>query len=246
MAFFVICASLKQPGEFSLSTWKNPLRTPQRSAGLAFVGRHPRRFSLSCVSKSSGTEEESKPSGSRAARKLRWTVRSGNDGDMKTITSWISKRTRFPFLMDPKNFVVAFRDEDAELIGCAQIRRIPNIQAGDGGYVYTEFVKELSSIFVEDEYKKEGVETALINALIPTVTYPLFVVCEEGRTQFFEKFGFKPASPEDVPVSLQVGVFLRRLTSSVPTEGNLVLLILTDEKPKAPKSNYQKVEYRKR
>lgn len=91
-----------------------------------------------------------------------------------------------PMDLNWKHFIVAETDEGA-FIGCAQLK--PH---KDGSL-------ELASLAVEDAFRGQGVAQALIEQLMAQAPRPLYLMCRPELGVFYERFGFKVISTEDMP-----------------------------------------------
>jgi N-acetylglutamate synthase-like GNAT family acetyltransferase len=91
-----------------------------------------------------------------------------------------------PMGLDWKRFVVAVNDRD-EMIGCGQLK--PHGQE----------VLELASIAVYPEHQGKGVARAIIEHLLKDSPRPLYLMCQSSLGPFYERFGFRGISYEEMP-----------------------------------------------
>jgi N-acetylglutamate synthase-like GNAT family acetyltransferase len=73
------------------------------------------------------------------------------------------------------------------VIGCGQIK--PH---GDGS-------REIASIVVDPDWRKQGVARAVIECLIKDNPGELFLMCRSALGPFYVKFGFSSLSFEEMP-----------------------------------------------
>jgi N-acetylglutamate synthase-like GNAT family acetyltransferase len=91
-----------------------------------------------------------------------------------------------PMGLEWKRFVVAVNDRD-EMIGCGQLK--PHGQE----------VLELASIAVYPDYRGKGVARAVIEHLLQDSARPLYLMCQTSLGPFYERFGFRGISYEEMP-----------------------------------------------
>jgi len=91
-----------------------------------------------------------------------------------------------PMGLDWKRFVVAVNDHD-EMIGCGQLKP------------HGQDVLELASIAVYPEHQGKGVARAIIEHLLKDSSRPLYLMCQSSLGPFYEKFGFRGISYEEMP-----------------------------------------------
>lgn len=113
-------------------------------------------------------------------------VRPARESESAQIRDLIYSVGINPMGLDWKRFVVAANDRD-EMIGCGQIK--PHGQA----------VLELASIAVYPEYRGQGVARAIIEHLLKDSPRPVYLMCESSLGTFYEKFGFRGISYEEMP-----------------------------------------------
>ena len=91
-----------------------------------------------------------------------------------------------PMDLDWKRFVVAVNDRD-EMIGCGQLKP------------HGKEILELASLAVYPEHQGKGVARAIIEYLLKDGPRPLYLMCESSLGPFYEKFGFRGISYEEMP-----------------------------------------------
>ena len=114
------------------------------------------------------------------------TIRRAREAESPQIRDLIHQVGINPLGLDWKRFVVAVNDQD-EMLGCGQLK--PHAGA----------ILELASIAVYPEQQGKGVARAIIEHLLQDSPRPLFLMCESGIGPFYEKFGFRPISYEEMP-----------------------------------------------
>jgi amino-acid N-acetyltransferase len=98
-----------------------------------------------------------------------------------------------PMALDWRRFMIAV-DANDQMVGCGQIK--PH---KDGS-------RELASIAVLPEWRKQGVARTIILHLLETQPRPLYLTCRGRLGPFYEKFGF-----QDVTASADLPPYFRRL-----------------------------------
>ena len=114
------------------------------------------------------------------------TIRPARETEAAQIHDLIHLVGINPMGLDWKRFVVAVNDRD-EMIGCGQLK--PHGQE----------VLELASIAVYPEHQGKGVARAIIEHLLRDSSRPLYLMCQSSLGSFYEKFGFRGISYEEMP-----------------------------------------------
>lgn len=91
-----------------------------------------------------------------------------------------------PTSLDWRRFWVAV-DSQERLLGCGQLK--PH---GDGSL-------ELASIAVHPQYRGRGIAHAIVNQLLNRASRPLYLRCTAPLQDFYERFGFRVISPDEMP-----------------------------------------------
>ena len=91
-----------------------------------------------------------------------------------------------PMGLDWKHFIVAVNDQD-EMIGCGQLKP------------HGKEILELASLAVYPEHQGKGIARAMIEYLLKHSPRPLYLMCESSLGPFYEKFGFRGISYEEMP-----------------------------------------------
>jgi N-acetylglutamate synthase-like GNAT family acetyltransferase len=114
------------------------------------------------------------------------TIRLARESESAKIRQLIYSAGINPTGLDWKRFVVAVDDQD-EMIGCGQLKP------------HGEDVLELASIAVVPEQRRRGIARLLIEHLLNGSPRPLYLMCESSLGAFYEKFGFRPISYDEMP-----------------------------------------------
>jgi N-acetylglutamate synthase-like GNAT family acetyltransferase len=106
--------------------------------------------------------------------------------DFPAIKALIHEVGINPMGLDWRRFIVAVTDKD-QLVGCGQVK--PH---RDGS-------RELASIAVVPAWRGSGVARAIIQRLLADYPPPLYLTCRASLGPFYERFGFRVASPAELP-----------------------------------------------
>jgi len=120
-------------------------------------------------------------------------IRPATEADAKPIRDLIFAVQINPMGLDWRRFMVAVAPGE-EFVGCGQIK--PH---GDGS-------RELASIAVREDFRGRGVARSIIEDLLARNPPPLYLMCRSVLGPFYEKFGFRELTREDMPP------YFRRMT----------------------------------
>ena len=91
-----------------------------------------------------------------------------------------------PTGLDWKRFLVAV-NENGQIIACGQIKP------------HGAEIRELASIAVLPEYRKQGIARAVIELLLLENPRPLYLMCISYNGPIYEKFGFRAIVDSEAP-----------------------------------------------
>jgi N-acetylglutamate synthase-like GNAT family acetyltransferase len=115
-------------------------------------------------------------------------LRPAEDTDAAAIRRIIRQAGISPFDLDWHHFLVA--DVGGNLVGTAQIK------------THHDGTRELASIAVVPHWRKHGVASRLIQALLVEESGQVFLICQTRLETFYQRFGFQTVPPEKHPASL--------------------------------------------
>lgn len=144
-----------------------------------------------------------------------FTLRPAAASDFDAIRALIHTVGINPTGLDWRRFIVAV-SEQGEVIGCGQIK--PH---RDGSY-------ELASIAVVPAWRGQGVARAIIKRLISSYHGRLYLTCRSGLRTFYEKFGFRLTTPEELPPYFRRLAGLARLACAVGLLGEGLLVMVRE------------------
>jgi N-acetylglutamate synthase-like GNAT family acetyltransferase len=113
-------------------------------------------------------------------------IRPAREPDAAQIRQLIYLVGINPTGLDWKRFVVAVNEQD-EMLGCGQLKP------------HRQDVLELASIAVYPDHQGKGVARAIIEYLVSHSPRPLYLMCQSSLGPFYEKFGFRGISYEEMP-----------------------------------------------
>jgi len=106
-----------------------------------------------------------------------YSIQAATEAHQPAIKALIHDTGINPMGVKWQRFLVALADDGA-LIGCGQVK--PH---RDGS-------RELASIAVSRAWRRQGIASALIEALIEQQPLPLWLMCMSHLIPFYEPFGF--------------------------------------------------------
>jgi len=115
-----------------------------------------------------------------------FSVIPATETDFPAIKALVHETGINPLGLNWHRFYVA-KSSAGELIGCGQLK--PH---GDGSL-------ELASIAVVPKWRKRGVASAIIRTLMDAGPRPLYLTCLSNMGPFYEKFGFRAISGNELP-----------------------------------------------
>ena len=131
----------------------------------------------------------------------RYLLRPACETDAAAIKQLIRTVGINPMDLDWRRFVVAV-DEQGQVIATGQVK--PH-QKGE--------ILELASIAVVEDHRGEGLARAIIEHLLKDSPRPLYLTCRSRLQPFYQKFGFRTLSYEEMPrfyrrLSKLAGIFM--------------------------------------
>ncbi len=115
-----------------------------------------------------------------------YTVRPALEAEFTQIKNLIHKVGINPSGLDWKRFIVAVNDE-GKVVSCGQLKP----HSGD--------ILELASIATHPDCERQGLASAIVSELLKTPTRPLYLMCMEHNGSFYERFGFRSVTENEMP-----------------------------------------------
>ncbi len=122
-----------------------------------------------------------------------YLLRPATAHDEAFIRALIRREHLDPFNVHWQNFLVA--EANGHIIGVGQVKPFPG-------------ARELGSLAVVPDYRRTGVGSTIIQALLAREQGALVLFCLAFRERFYAKFGFRRATLRDVPGALKVKYLL--------------------------------------
>lgn len=111
------------------------------------------------------------------------SIRTAREGDTTTIKRMIRAARLDPTSLNWPHFLIA--EHEGSIVGIGQVKPYR------GG-------RELGSLVVLPRYRKRGVGSAIVRALIKREQGELFLLCAERLESYYTQFGFVRAGLSDV------------------------------------------------
>ena len=127
-----------------------------------------------------------------------WLIRPATASDEPVIRRMVRAEGLDPTKLNWPNFLVAQSGD--EIVGIGQIRRHRGCE-------------ELGSLVVSRAFRKQGVASALIEALEARAGRPLYLLCSDDKRPFYERFGYREIglgeTPQPLKFKRQLGIPFR-------------------------------------
>lgn len=141
-----------------------------------------------------------------------FSLRPARESDSRQIQHLIHLTGINPTGLNWKRFIVAVNERD-EMIGCGQVK--PH---GEG-------ILEIASLAVYPEYRGRGVARAILEHLLQHSPRPLYLMCASSLEPFYEKFGFRRLTYEEMPRYFQRIARLAGLLTSLARRQEQLLVM---------------------
>lgn len=143
-----------------------------------------------------------------------YRIRTAERADQTRIRGLVRSVRINPMNLDWHNFSVAI-DGKGRIIGCGQIK------------THRDGTRELASIAVDEEWRRKGVASELIQGLIQTAEPPSWLVCRLELAPFYEQFGFAVIEDlHDLPTSFRrMRSVARVLSRIIPSIGKFAIMM---------------------
>jgi amino-acid N-acetyltransferase len=149
-----------------------------------------------------------------------FTLRPANKRDFPTIKAMINRARINPTGLAWGRFWVA--EAEAEVIGCAQVK--PH---KDGS-------SELASLVVRPDWRGRGVARALVEHFQGEYHGPLYLTCRTELGEFYEKFGFRIVTVEEMPNYFRRVYRFINAGKLIGREDLRILVMVSDSHSKPP------------
>ena len=133
-------------------------------------------------------------------------VRRATPADQQIITRLVRQARLNPRSLHWDRFVVA--EADGDVFGVAQVRR-----HRDGSL-------ELASLVVRPDARGRGVAGNMIEMLMDGEIGPIFMLTDRRFADHYQRWGFRPVAPSDLPGTMRRQLRIGRLATAV---GSLIV-----------------------
>lgn len=113
------------------------------------------------------------------------TIRPAAKKDRLVIRALIYRACLNPLNLNWQRFVVA--EQGGKIIGVRQVK------------THRDGSREVASGFVLPRYRRQGVSRRLMASLLERETSPLYLMCDEKWSDYYQQFGFRQENPRQLP-----------------------------------------------
>jgi N-acetylglutamate synthase-like GNAT family acetyltransferase len=129
------------------------------------------------------------------------TIRQAVQADQPTIVSFIHQAKINPRNLHWEHFLIA--EEDGKIVGIRQVK------------IHAQGTREVASGFVLPEYRRHGISAQLMKAILDQEKGPLYLMCRDKRTYYYEPFGFRQIAANELPSDFRKEYRIGRLITSL-------------------------------
>ncbi len=125
------------------------------------------------------------PSAAITASSLAWAIGPAAGTDLPALRRLLHRVHFDTRGLRAECFLIA-RAGDGPILGCAQIKSVSRQRV-------------LGSVVVAPAYRRQGIGTALIRALLAPESGPVMLMCVRELAPYYAAFGFQPVSSRQAP-----------------------------------------------
>ena len=129
------------------------------------------------------------------------TIRPAVESDQTTIVSFIQQAKLNPRNLHWEHFLIA--EESGNIIGIRQVK------------IHKQGTREVASGFVRPEYRRQGISAQLLNTILAQEKGPLYLMCRDKRTYYYEPFGFRQIAVNELPADFRTEYRIGRIVTSL-------------------------------
>lgn len=129
------------------------------------------------------------------------TIRPAVEADQSTIESMIHQAKINPRNLHWERFLIA--EENGKILGIRQVK------------IHKEGTREVASGFVLPEYRRQGISAQLMKAILAKESGPLYLMCRDRRTYYYEPFGFRQLAVNELPPDFRKEYRIGRIVTSL-------------------------------
>ena len=112
-------------------------------------------------------------------------LRPARSADQPAIARMVRAAGLLPFGLDWPRFLVAERA--GRIVGAGQLK------------LHRDGSREIASLAVLEGYRRRGIGSMLVRALLGQTDRPIFVICPAHLEVYYGRFGFRRAAAKDLP-----------------------------------------------
>ncbi len=143
---------------------------------------------------------------------MKYALRRAKRSDEAAIRALVRAARINPTGLDWKRFVVAV-SETGEVIGCGQIKP------------HRDGTLELASLVVAPPWRRQGIARAILELLVESTPEALHLMCQSRLGPLYEKFGFRPIGPDEMPRFFRRVSRLAGVAAFLLEEGDTLLVM---------------------
>jgi amino-acid N-acetyltransferase len=129
------------------------------------------------------------------------TIRSARQEEQETIVSLVHQARINPRNLHWQNFLVA--EASGKLVGIRQVK------------VHAQGTREVGSGYVLPEYRHQGISARLMNEILNRERGALYLMCRDQWTRYYEQFGFRQVTVDQLPADFRQEYRIGRFITSV-------------------------------
>ncbi len=141
-----------------------------------------------------------------------FTLRAATQEDSPSIRRLIHEVGINPMSLDWRRFLIAV-DSTGSLLGCGQLKP------------HGKDLVELASIAVVPDQRHRGIARAIIEELLSRAPRPLYLICRSALGPFYERWGFRALSLDQMPPYFRRLARLARAFAPLAGEGGGMLVM---------------------
>ena len=123
-------------------------------------------------------------------------IREASEADQAAIKAIVRSARINPTGLTWPSFLVA--EESGRVVGVGQVK------------AHKDGSRELASIAVIPERKRQGIGSRIISALLDRESGPLYLMCTDNLEGYYTRFQFRRIEASDLPRSMYVGFTIGR------------------------------------
>lgn len=138
-------------------------------------------------------------------------IRPATAADASAIKRAVSQARLDRTGLDWRNFKVAEPLGGGEMIGFCQVRRYRG-------------VRELGSLYVRKDFRRQGVGAVLIRACLAEQSPPVHLECVQARQRYYESFGFRRIPKRQAPLALALKSIVGEIATWLALRRHIVVM----------------------